>query len=59
MLGSPFQGLADTPDGFFDRCLTADFEAEIAGNRVNPGRIERNTTAVDCRNQLPGAVVVG
>jgi hypothetical protein len=58
MAGRALKRLADALDGLFGRGVARDFEAEVAGDGVDPGGIERNAAALDGGDQLPGAGVV-
>ncbi len=59
MIGGARQRQADAFDGFFHGCLAWNVESEVAGDGVNLGGIERDAAAIDRRDQLAGAAVVG
>lgn len=57
MLGNPCQRQADAGDGVFDAGLARDLKAQITGNGIDPGGIQRDAAAVDGLDQLAGAGV--
>ena len=58
MAGRALKRLANALDCLFGRGVARDFEAEVAGDGVDPAGIERNAAALDSGDQLPGAGIV-
>jgi hypothetical protein len=59
MIGIAGQGLPDPLNGVGNGSLTGDLKAEVAGNGIDSGSVERNAAAIDCSNQLSGAGILG
>lgn len=52
----PLDGQAQAPDRVFNRCFPGNFQSQVAGNLVDPGRIEGQPPRIDGGNDIHGAL---
>jgi hypothetical protein len=58
MAGGSAKGQPNALKGLLERSPGRYLKPEVAGDGIDLGCIERNSTPVDCGDQVPGAIIV-